>query len=843
MFMLRYFPRSAIAIFCQASLGASVFLGALNIASAAEDVQFNTDILDIKDRENIDLSQFSRKGYILPGTYTLAVNLNANTLPERPINFYAAEHDEHETLACLTPELVEQLGLTEKALAQLTWWRDGQCLDLDSLKGMEAHGDLGKSTLAISIPQAYLEYSAPNWDPPSRWEDGLPGLLFDYNLNLQSQQQNGSGGGSGTDLSGNGTTGANLGAWRLRADWQARYDRRSGNNHDAGNRSWDWSRYYAYRALGSLGAKLSLGEDYFNSAIFDSFRFTGASLVTDDNMLPPNLRGYAPEVSGVAKGNAKVIISQQGRIIKEVQVAPGPYRIQDLDSAVSGNLDVRVEEQDGSVQQYQVNTATIPYLTRPGQVRYKAALGKPSDWQHHMNGPLFASGEFSWGVSNGWSLYGGGIGGGDYNALSVGVGRDLMALGALSFDVTHSQAKVPRQETQRGGSYRLSYSKRFDETGSQVTFAGYRFSDSGFRSMSEYLDSLDGGINAGRSKEMYTVSLNQQFESIGLTAYVNYNHQTYWNQADNDRYDLSLARYFDIGRFRNVSLSLTAYRNKFNGTNDDGMYLSLSMPWGESGTVSYNGSYAAGDTRNSVGYYDRRGDSDTYQLNAGVARSGADLSGYYTHKGTLAQVNTSASYREGQYSALGLSLQGGATLTPEGGALHRSGMLGGTRMLIDTDGVSGVPVGSYGSSVASNRFGKAVITDLTSYYRNSVRINVDKLADNVEAAQSVQQGTLTEGAIGYRSFKVISGEKALAVIRLADGSAPPFGATVLNAKQQETGIVNDDGNVYLSGINAGDKMTVHWGNAPQCQITFPDNLAAGMTTNLLLPCVKSPRPE
>ncbi|MEL5596582.1 outer membrane usher protein [Serratia ureilytica] len=836
--MLRYFPRSAISIFCQVNLGAVVLFGALNVSFAADEIQFNTDVLDLKDRANIDLSQFSRKGFILPGVYTFAVNLNTTPLPERQIAFYSSESDPNDTLACITPELIEQLGLTAKATSGLTWWHNQQCLNINSLPGMEARGELGKSTLYLSIPQAYLEYSAPNWDPPARWEDGIPGLLFDYNLNMQSQQQHSNGGGSGTNLSGNGTTGANMGAWRLRADWQTRYDRRSGSSTDAGNRNWDWSRYYAYRALGGLGAKLSLGEDYFNSAIFDSFRFTGASLVTDDNMLPPNLRGYAPEVSGVAKSNAKVTISQQGRVIKEVQVAAGPYRIQDLDSAVSGSLDVRVEEQDGSVQQYQVNTATIPYLTRPGQVRYKTAVGKPSDWQHRMNGPLFASGEFSWGVSNGWSLYGGGIFGGDYNALSVGIGRDLMALGALSADVTQSQAKAPQQESQRGGSYRLSYSKRFDETGSQVTFAGYRFSDSGFRSMGEYLDSLDGGINAGRSKEMYTISLNQQLQSLGLTAYVNYSHQTYWNQAANDRYDLSLSRYFDIGRFRNVSLSLTAYRNKFNNANDDGMYLSLSMPWGKSGSVSYNGSYAAGDSRNSVGYYDRVGDNDNYQLNAGVARSGADLSGYYSHKGTLAQVNTSASYREGQYSALGVSLQGGGTLTPEGAALHRSGILGGTRMMVDTDGVAGVPVGGYGSAVESNRFGKAVITDLTSYYRNSVRINVDKLADNVEVAQSVHQGTLTEGAIGYRSFKVISGEKAMAVIRLADGSAPPFGATVLNARKQETGIVSDDGNVYLSGINAGDRMTVRWSNTEQCQITLPATIATGMATNLLLPCVK-----
>ncbi|VTR58986.1 Outer membrane usher protein papC precursor [Serratia fonticola] len=81
-------------------------------------------------------------------------------------------------------------------------------------------------------------------------------------------------------------------------------------------------------------------------------------------------------------------------MIKEVLVASGPFRIQDLDSAVSGTLDVRVEEVDGSVQRFQVDTATIPYLTRPGQVRFKLAAGRPSDFQHKVNGPMFATGEF-----------------------------------------------------------------------------------------------------------------------------------------------------------------------------------------------------------------------------------------------------------------------------------------------------------------------------------------------------------------------------------------------------------------------------------------------------------------
>jgi P pilus assembly protein, porin PapC len=231
-------------------------------------------------------------------------------------------------------------------------------------------------------------------------------------------------------------------------------------------------------------------------------------------------------------------------------------------------------------------------------------------------------------------MYGGGLGGNDYSALSLGIGRDLMVLGALSADITRSKAWLPSQGTQQGDSYRLSYSKRFDDTNSQVTFAGYRFSDSGFMSMADYLSAKDNpngnGISTGRSKEMYTLSFSQQFESLAMSGYLNYSHQTYWNQGASDRYDLTVARYFDIGHFRNINLSLTAYRNKFSNIRDDGMYLSLSMPWGSSGMMGYNGSYTGGANTHSINYSDRVGDTDNYTVRAGMSNSDADFSGY-TH--------------------------------------------------------------------------------------------------------------------------------------------------------------------------------------------------------------------
>lgn len=808
--------------------------------SHAADIEFNTDILDVNDRANIDLSQFARPGYLMPGEYSFTIFLNKHSLPEQAVFYYAPEDESDASEACLSPSLVEQLGLKPDLLSTLQWWHNEQCLALNSLPGTEVKADLAASSLYISLPQAYLEYTAENWDPPARWEDGLPGMLFDYNVNAQVGQQTRGGQQTNYSTSGNGVAGINFGVWRARADWQMRLDKQQGQGTTT---SLDWTRYYVYRAIKSLSAKLTLGEDYLASDIFDSFRFTGLSLITDTNMLPPNLRGYAPEITGVATSNATVIVSQQGRIIYQTQVAAGPFRIQDLNDALSGELNVEVKEQDGSIQTFTVNTASVPYLTRPGQVRYKLAAGRPTDWRHHVSGDTFASGEFSWGVDNGWSLYGGGIAAENYASAAIGIGRDLLMFGALSFDITHARSHLKGlnevgDETYRGSSYRLSYSKRFDAYNSQVTFAGYRFAEQGFMSMSEYLDAQSTGVRQYNSKEMYTVSYNQQFTEVGLSAYVNYYHQTYWDQPDNDRYSVSLARYFDIGKWKNLSVNLTAYRNRYKQINDDGIYASLSMPWGEKGSLSMNSSWNENDNTQRVSYYDRLDENSNYQLSTGWSRTGALVSGYYTRQGDVAQVNANATYQQDRYRSAGVSFQGGFTATEKGAVIHRNNQLGGTRVFVDTDGVADIPFRGYGSIVRTNRFGQAVLTDVNSYYRNQVSVDLNALPDEAQVAQSVKQGTLTEGAIGYRQFDVVAGHSAMALLRLSDNSTPPFGAMAFNARGQQVGMVGDDGNAYLTGLNPNDVLQVRWDDRVQCEVTLPAMLPEGdaLLSNWLLPC-------
>lgn len=820
-----------------------VFLCLLTGKSVA--VEFNTDIVDTEDKSNIDFSAFSRAGYIMPGTYQMQVRLNGEGLGnEMSVPFYErSAMGDMKSLpeACLSPELINQLGLTDAARKKVGTWHSGQCIDFRNLPGVQVSPDLTHSGVNLSVPQAWLEYSDASWLPPSRWDDGIPGLLVDYNASGtvtrnkgQSQQQY---------ASVNGTGGLNAGAWRLRADYQGSYSHMSGVRQPSRS-DFALSRLYLYRPLPKMQARLTLGENYVSSSLFDSWRYTGGVVESDENMLPPQLRGYAPEIIGVAKTNARVTVSQQGRVIYDSTVPAGPFRIQSLNNATRGQLDVKVTEQNGEVQTFTVNTASVPYLTRPGRVRYQVVIGRPTDWEHDVVGDTFAAGEMSWGISNAWSAYGGAILSRGYKSFAGGLGRDLLQFGTLAFDVTQSFAKladagIPDADDRQGKSWRISYSKRFDEANADVTFAGYRFTERNYMSMQDYLDALNNGRISERQKERYQVNLNKRFDDIGLPFSVglNYEHQTYWDRGDTEQYGMNVGTWFDLPSLglRNLSLNLTATRSQYYGKNDDVVNLMLSVPVGGN-TVSLNGAYSGGRYSERLGYYGRAGNLDSYSLNAGMNHGGmqkdnASFSGMYTHNGALAQVGANMAVENDRYTSFGLNLSGGMTATAKGAALHAGGYNGGTRLMVDTDGVGGVPVD--GGRAVTNPWGIGVLTDVSSYYRTTARVDVNHLPDDVEASQSVAEAALTEGAIGYRRFSVLKGSRLFAILRLADGSHPPFGASVRNSHGRELGIVSDGGLAWLSGITPGEALDVAWDNRVGCRVMIPAKLG---DAQLLLPC-------
>lgn len=105
-------------------------------------------------------------------------------------------------------------------------------------------------------------------------------------------------------------------------------------------------------------------------------------------------------------------------------------------------------------------------------------------------------------------------------------------------------------------------------------------------SMNDFLTAKQTGVHYGGSKELYTLSFNKNFIDSGLSLYLSYNHQTYWDRPENNYYNLMLSKYFDWGRFKNISASVSLNRQVNQGVNDDSAYVSLSMPWAVRAVVS-----------------------------------------------------------------------------------------------------------------------------------------------------------------------------------------------------------------------------------------------------------------
>lgn len=790
-------------------------------------VEFNTDMLDTEDSKNIDFSQFSQSGFIMPGEYYLTIKVNNERIGNAQNITVNAPTNSDGTLfkvICVPAEALEQLNLKPDALKHVKYYNNNQCIDLSALEGASLHADLPTLTLSILIPQSYLEYTDPSWVPPSRWEDGVNGFILDYNLTGSTTRRNS--GSKDSYISANGTTGINLGAWRIRADYQANY-RKSTGNYDSQSSSATFNRLFAFRSLRSISSLLTLGENYFYSSIFDSWQYTGVSLETDENMMPPKLTGYAPEIIGIAKTNATVTVKSHDRIVLETTVPAGPFRIQTLDSSIRGVLDVTVHEEDGEEQKFSVTTASLPYLTRPGQVRYKFAMGKPRYDGRSLEGDLTASGELSYGLNNIWSLYGGSILSKNYQALSAGFGRNLFILGSLSFDITQSRAQL-LEKTLTGRSFRLSYTKSFDDARTDISFAGYRFTDDTYRSLQQTLDERRTHAETQANKESYQVNINKYFDDFSLGG--NYQYNTYWNNQTEEQYSAYLSTAFNLPSvgLKNLSLTATATRSKRAGYEDDAISLYVSVPLRQGGSLTLSESYSRnqGGQRSSThnigysGYSDQR----NYNLSVGYQTGShqddqTNFSGYLSQNLPYASLSGNASYVPGEYHSIGGSINGGITIVKEGLAMHQAAY-GGTRLVVETPGATGVPLN--GGIYKTNLFGLAVMPNVSSYRKTSASINTSQLPANVEALETIADATLTKGAIGYRSLNVIQGEKTFARLKLEDGTYPPFGASVRNHKNIELGIVGEQGITWIVGIKPQDTLDIYWANKRQCGADVPN---------------------
>ncbi|HFI8240148.1 TPA: fimbria/pilus outer membrane usher protein, partial [Escherichia coli] len=120
--------------------------------------------------------------------------------------------------------------------------------------------------------------------------------------------------------------------------------------------------------------------------------------------------------------NALVTIEQNGFVVYQKEVPPGPFAIDDLQLAGGGaDLEVTVKEADGSVSRYRVPYSSVPNMLQPGVSKYEFAAGR-SRIEGASDQSDFIQGSYQYGLNNLLTLYAGTQLSDNYSSFVLGTG-------------------------------------------------------------------------------------------------------------------------------------------------------------------------------------------------------------------------------------------------------------------------------------------------------------------------------------------------------------------------------------------------------------------------------------
>ncbi|KPY98045.1 fimbria/pilus outer membrane usher protein [Pseudomonas syringae] len=803
---------------CALGIGFGLTLMSVLNASAASSgsdgaARFNTAFIQGSDQP-ADLQEFLRSNSVLPGTYRVDIYVNRKLSGRRDIRFLKNPLS-GLIEPCLSLEMLQSFGLDLSRLPSGEVSAQA-CFDLPArVEFARVDYQPGALRLTISVPQAVMSRGARGYVSPELWDQGETAGFINYNVNGSRRRNKG----LETDQYYVGLrNGLNVGAWRLRNE---------SSLVGGSDRPWRYrsNRTFAQRDIITLKSQFTLGETFTDSQVFDSVRFRGAALASDDGMLSDSERAYAPVIRGIAETNATVEVRQNGFLLYSGSVSPGPFEIADIyPSGSNGDLSVSVIEADGRVRTFTQAYASLPIMVPAGSLRYSLAGGQVDNNDDQQASPAFASAALIYGLSERITGFAGAQLAEDYQAANIGTGVNT-GLGAVSMDLTRSVSKVDRQ-ARSGQSLRVRYANTLDVTDTTLAVAGYRYSTEQYRTLNQHVS--DSGaqrrvLSSGLARDRLELSITQivpgQSASLSLTA----SEQRYWNLPGKTRqlylsynaawhslnYSLSMERNEDFGRSGDPST-------------DNRIALSVTLPLGSSpgsSRLSFNA------VRDSRGEYNAQaglngqvlGDRDTfYSVQAGRdSTSGSFGAGKVSTSTAFGRFE--AGYSQGQdYDAFSLSAAG--SLVAHAGGVNLGQALGETFALVQVPDVGGARLKSF-SNVETAGNGYAVLPYAQAYRTNWVSLDTRQLGADVDLENAITQIVPRRGAIPVVRFKANVGRRVQFELVRTDGSKVPLGASVEDEQGRALAVVDPGSQALVLSEQDAGSLWVRWSDQ-RCQATF-----------------------
>ncbi|MDV7104488.1 fimbria/pilus outer membrane usher protein [Vibrio sp. TH_r3] len=674
--------------------------------------------------------------------------------------------------------------------------------------------------LDYTIPQASLIRQRDGYIDPSKWDEGISALFIKHNSNYYFTQYDNSD--NSQYLSSNLKVGSNIGLWQFRHDGFVRI---SDDEYD-----YNTLNTYVQRPISSIGSNIILGESYTSEGLFGSLSYTGIKLETDKRMWPQSQLGYAPEVNGVALTNALVSVMQNGQIIREITVPPGPFVINDLnDTKNNGDLQVIIRESDGVVNTFTVPYSSVPLSVRPGNEVFNIVTGKIRGYDDVNS--WFAQGTIQHGVSNQLTLNSGVRIGKDYQSYMSG-GVLATSIGAFGFKGTYAFTQAHESEpATKGWQLETSFSRSFD-TGMHLSLLAYRYSSAGYMELVDVLSRREQISNGAtgyisdtfNQRNRFTVSLSQslaEFGSLNMSGSLvdyydqdkaNINYQaTYNNNWNSLSYNLSVGRQF-------------SFTNSTEGKYETTMALGVSIPFDAFdrwSTVGFN--YTKSDagesaTINVAGTIGEKAQA-SYSAYAGYESGNNAYGANMSTRTRYGNLSFGAASGEG-YNRVSAGMSG--TVIAHSGGLTFGPYVSDSFALVHAEGGEGLQLlNGQGAQIDGN--GYAIYPSLMSYRYSDVALGATAdTYSNVDLNTSSKKVVPYAGAVVKVSFETITGYAMLISTTLENGEYPPMGADAFDDSGMSVGMVGQAGQVYVRLNKSAKGITLHWNDNKECFI--PINL-------------------
>jgi outer membrane usher protein len=812
-------------------IAVTLCLSMLAPARADTAVDFDPAFL-VGGAESADLGRFTHGNPVAAGRYRADIYVNNFNFGRDDIELRARPGSD-SAIPCLSRQQLEQFGLDWSKLGgPANAAPAAGCVDLTTLIP-EARLVFNSAALRldVSIPQLYLHRNVRGYVDPSQWNSGVNAGILNYNFNsfYSDSQQNGVENYLGLD------GGVNLGDWHLRMQ--------SSYNWDGARSQWRNNNLYIQRELPALTSQLTLGDSSTSGELFDSFSLRGVQIASDERMLPDALRGYAPVVRGIANSNARVTIRQNGNVLLETSVAPGPFEINDLlPTGYGGDLEVTITEADGRESKFKVPYASVTRLLRPGAQRYNASFGQyRSGLADNGEKPWVAQLTYQRGLSDLWTGYTGAILAERYQSGMAGAAVNT-PVGAFGLDATHATTRLPAgngapERTSSGQSMRLSYSKALADTGTNLSVAAYRYSTGGFYSLRDAMTSIRPDFNGylARQRSSMQLTLNQSLGTAG-SLFATASSRNFWDRSGSElQYQLGYS-----GSTRHFSYLVSALRSsKSNGQSDNQIYASVSIPL--DGRISANAGMGFGQQggNGQVSLSGNAGDRNQLDWNVAANRensgsqAGSLYAGYRAPYATLSgSASSGTDYKQASFGASG-------TVVAHPGGVTFGQRAGETILIVEAPDAAGAEVASQ-PGIVLNDSGYAVVPYLMPYRRNMIELDPKNLPTDVELKSTSQEVVPRAGAVLMAKFETVKGRAVIIDLDTPEGVDVPIGTDVVDNGTGSVGI----GRILARGLEGDGTLRVKWGKGikQQCSIRYslPERKESGRSItyeHLAVDCV------